>query len=512
MICTPICEELIAQPKRLSGAFVNVRECGAEGDGVADDTEAVQRAIDALSERGVNTLVFPPGLYIVTETLLYHGDIRLFGSGAQSTVIDFRGTGFAFAPKTPNERVFNVCFADLQINTISSGIDLTNATLARCDNVAVFGQGHTEGGVGIKLDTGALYNAFYHCRCLSIGVGWSVSNGSNDAHFYDCRATACSVGIDIVDSNHVVVDVCAIESGVTGVRVRATSNALSDGCLIRGNRFEGNHVNVVVGGATANVRDLNVQHNHHVTGQAYHWVFDSTRPCVFGDTGVPLAQIHVESAMATGPCFAFSATTAGASVMRLRQANVGSGSPPILELSGGRSTSKAFAVFEWDGTQDTERAYLTVGGALSVDSQILHGAGGLTFTNPSAKIRLGTNVSGNAGLEFEKGYANNQSWGVWSILGTYQWIGQHDSGENWNLLDSTANVVFQLQRTGGYVRASKGIRLGPTDGPLILSGLGSPNGVVAAGVGSLYTQRDGGPGATLWVKESGTGTEGWSAK
>lgn len=44
------------------------------------------------------------------------------------------------------------------------------------------------------------------------------------------------------------------------------------------------------------------------------------------------------------------------------------------------------------------------------------------------------------------------------------------------------------------------------------SGAGSPEGVVAAGVGSLYTRTDGVPGATLYIKESGAGNIGWSAK
>ena len=44
------------------------------------------------------------------------------------------------------------------------------------------------------------------------------------------------------------------------------------------------------------------------------------------------------------------------------------------------------------------------------------------------------------------------------------------------------------------------------------SGSGSPEGVRAAPVGSLYTRTDGGSGTTLYVKESGTGNTGWTAK
>ena len=44
------------------------------------------------------------------------------------------------------------------------------------------------------------------------------------------------------------------------------------------------------------------------------------------------------------------------------------------------------------------------------------------------------------------------------------------------------------------------------------SGAGSPEGVLTAVVGSLYTRTDGGAGTTLYIKESGTGSTGWVAK
>ena len=40
----------------------------------------------------------------------------------------------------------------------------------------------------------------------------------------------------------------------------------------------------------------------------------------------------------------------------------------------------------------------------------------------------------------------------------------------------------------------------------VFSGIGSPEGVVTAPVGSVYLQSDGG---SFWAKESGTGNTGW---
>ncbi len=44
------------------------------------------------------------------------------------------------------------------------------------------------------------------------------------------------------------------------------------------------------------------------------------------------------------------------------------------------------------------------------------------------------------------------------------------------------------------------------------SGTGSPEGVLAAPIGTIYRRTNGGAGSTLWVKEAGAGATGWSAK
>ena len=46
----------------------------------------------------------------------------------------------------------------------------------------------------------------------------------------------------------------------------------------------------------------------------------------------------------------------------------------------------------------------------------------------------------------------------------------------------------------------------------VISGEGSPEGVLEAPVGTIYTDELGSAGAVLYVKESGTGDTGWVAK
>lgn len=49
-------------------------------------------------------------------------------------------------------------------------------------------------------------------------------------------------------------------------------------------------------------------------------------------------------------------------------------------------------------------------------------------------------------------------------------------------------------------------------GPIITTGIDSPEGMVTAEVGSLYLRIDGGAGTTLYVKETGSGDTGWVGK
>lgn len=56
------------------------------------------------------------------------------------------------------------------------------------------------------------------------------------------------------------------------------------------------------------------------------------------------------------------------------------------------------------------------------------------------------------------------------------------------------------------------IQWSSSSGPMDLFGAGSPEGVVSAAVGSTYRRTDGGAGTCFYVKESGAGNTGWVAK
>ena len=77
-------------------------------------------------------------------------------------------------------------------------------------------------------------------------------------------------------------------------------------------------------------------------------------------------------------------------------------------------------------------------------------------------------------------------------------------------LDLGASLFKWVNVYAQNFRPGTGLPVGIS--PIWTSGTGAPNGVVTADPGSLYTDVTGGAGATLWVKESGTGNTGWVAK
>ena len=66
---------------------VNVKDFGAKGDGVTDDTTSIQAAIDFTSSRGGDIVYFPAGTYIQNDSLVIRNGVRLVGAGDWITTI-----------------------------------------------------------------------------------------------------------------------------------------------------------------------------------------------------------------------------------------------------------------------------------------------------------------------------------------------------------------------------------------------------------------------------------------
>lgn len=74
--------------------WASVRDFGAMGDGITDDTAAINRALFQLFCRQINpqvrrSLFFPAGVYVVSDTILIPPYARLYGEGANSSIVRF---------------------------------------------------------------------------------------------------------------------------------------------------------------------------------------------------------------------------------------------------------------------------------------------------------------------------------------------------------------------------------------------------------------------------------------
>lgn len=68
--------------------IVNVKDFGAVGDGVTDDTTAIQAAINRASDKGGGTVYLPAGKYIQSQTLVLKAKVKLLGDGKELTTIE----------------------------------------------------------------------------------------------------------------------------------------------------------------------------------------------------------------------------------------------------------------------------------------------------------------------------------------------------------------------------------------------------------------------------------------
>jgi hypothetical protein len=85
------------------------------------------------------------------------------------------------------------------------------------------------------------------------------------------------------------------------------------------------------------------------------------------------------------------------------------------------------------------------------------------------------------------------------------------SGVFVDVFSGNASSGQKLMRVFGETRAES-FRIGTSGGPQLLTGAGVPEAVVTAGVGTIYLNTSGSAATTLYVKTSGTGNTGWTAK
>jgi hypothetical protein len=142
--------------KRTYDGPVNVRWFGAVGDGVTDDTAAIQAALDAVGNAGGGCVYFPAGTYLLSSRLLVWGNTKVYGAGMGATTIKHPAS-HAFKNKnylTTGDD--NITVSDMSFDadaTYSGAVSMDGMRNLTCERLKIGNVKPTTVTVGIGLST-----------------------------------------------------------------------------------------------------------------------------------------------------------------------------------------------------------------------------------------------------------------------------------------------------------------------------------------------------------------------
>lgn len=171
--------ELSTQIGELS-KLPTVKDYGAKGDGVTDDTEAIKQALDE-----VDCAIFPPGTYKISSSIELANNQDIFGFGAKASKIITTGNFDAIvATGCINSTIFGIGIEGR--NTTNTGIRVNNSASVACVLCEVSKcQGHGIRYEG-KYDAVSPTHKIFGCFCSLNGLDGYSLNAT------DCTVDCCS--------------------------------------------------------------------------------------------------------------------------------------------------------------------------------------------------------------------------------------------------------------------------------------------------------------------------------
>jgi len=158
--------------------WIDVRTYGADGDGVADDTDAIQASVDALSSGGI--VFFPAGTYLTSSVIDMESDVTFMGVG-RSSKITSNGSHSIFRANDKDR----AGLVRLYISGGTDGVTIYSGS-TRC---------FVEGCFFDTGNNGVLLNAALYCRVVN---NYMDSVGKNGVYAY------AASHYNIITNNHII--------------------------------------------------------------------------------------------------------------------------------------------------------------------------------------------------------------------------------------------------------------------------------------------------------------------
>lgn len=243
---------------------VSVKEFGAVGDGVTDDTSALQLALDS-----GKSLYFPDGVYITSRTLNITSTRSLSLRGNSFGHVYDAGKGTVIKHTAEDSAVFRVQGGAIGVSITGLYLDLA----------------HTS-GIGFDLG-GAWYVKLENCVVRGARFGVHLHYDAPDyfsgvTEISSCYFAKCGAGVKTtqVDINVIQINHCTFFDGTNGVLFGESGNSSSiRNGIVRDCLFEANtsyDVGVVSGGAQQLLIDGNYFEENTASAAARVYVADSS--------------------------------------------------------------------------------------------------------------------------------------------------------------------------------------------------------------------------------------------
>jgi hypothetical protein len=269
----------------------NVHDFGARGDGVTDDTNAIQAALNAANNAGGGTVTLPVGTYLVNpanKTLQLYNNIEVLGFGPDSVIKVANWAGNYRMMLSASGDVNNLTLRNFTIDQNPLGnrnVSINYTTnyqnilqLSVGNNVTLEGMTFNEDGVQAVVLTGPHSN------------GVTVS----DCYFHFVRANQSGTTVYdhsslYIDGSNQVIRFNVFEAAVTEKANTAVETHGGPNVLVESNVFLGFNTSVLV-------LDTLPQYTHadgHFTVQ-FNYIQDGLSPIVLcANTGQTLRYVTV---------------------------------------------------------------------------------------------------------------------------------------------------------------------------------------------------------------------------